>query len=311
MKLVELKCKNCGAILEVEEGIKDITCKYCRANFIIDDEVQHIQYDNMHESGYEFEKWRIQAQNEEQERINEQIKLENQERIKQENKKKNLKWWILGWILFFPIPLTILIWKSNWDKKKKIIATVVIWGILLLIGLFNDTEPTNITTNNNSNYSNVVKNNLEQNIPIYYEDDNSINLLINKYNEKYDPDISNSMINKKYIGGSDRDDVVNIYNNEKLEIVYYGSNAYNNEFSMSVFVGYKNNTEYTNEDFKAEFVKYIKIFDESLSDDEITTYWNDMISEYRSSYKINNIEISPNIINGKVEYFKISSKIKF
>ena len=64
MKMIELKCKNCGAALEVEEEAKSVTCEYCHTTFLLDDEVQHIQHDNMYESGYEFEKGRIQAQNE-------------------------------------------------------------------------------------------------------------------------------------------------------------------------------------------------------------------------------------------------------
>ena len=53
MKLVELKCKNCGSLLNVEEGAKNVTCEYCHTSFVIDDEVQHVQHDNMYESGYE------------------------------------------------------------------------------------------------------------------------------------------------------------------------------------------------------------------------------------------------------------------
>lgn len=64
MKLIEMKCKNCGSVLEVEEGAKTTTCKYCHTTFAIDDEIQHIQHDNMFESGYEFEKGRIQAKSE-------------------------------------------------------------------------------------------------------------------------------------------------------------------------------------------------------------------------------------------------------
>lgn len=67
MKLVELKCKNCGSLLKVEDGVKEVTCTYCHTSFILDDEVQHIQHDNMYESGYEFEKGRIKAQDEKQE----------------------------------------------------------------------------------------------------------------------------------------------------------------------------------------------------------------------------------------------------
>ena len=37
MKFVELKCKNCGAKLEVEEGTTQVTCKFCDTTFSIDD----------------------------------------------------------------------------------------------------------------------------------------------------------------------------------------------------------------------------------------------------------------------------------
>ena len=60
MKLIEMKCKNCGATLNVEENAEKIVCN---------NEVQHVQYDNMSNSGYEFEKGRIRAQREEQERL--------------------------------------------------------------------------------------------------------------------------------------------------------------------------------------------------------------------------------------------------
>lgn len=64
MRLIELKCKNCGAQLTVPEKTKTITCEFCNTTFGIDDGVKHIQYDNMEQSGYEFEKGRIRAQNE-------------------------------------------------------------------------------------------------------------------------------------------------------------------------------------------------------------------------------------------------------
>ena len=64
MKLVEMKCKNCGAVLEVEEGTKQIKCNYCGSNYQLDDEVTHIQYDNAQEAGYDFEKGRQKAASE-------------------------------------------------------------------------------------------------------------------------------------------------------------------------------------------------------------------------------------------------------
>lgn len=64
MKLVELECQNCGAALKIEEGADTITCPYCNATYKIDDEVKHVKYDDMENSGYEFEKGRIKAQRE-------------------------------------------------------------------------------------------------------------------------------------------------------------------------------------------------------------------------------------------------------
>lgn len=56
MELKELKCKNCGANLKVEQDAKDVTCNFCHTTFSIE---------TMEKSGYEFEKGRIKAQKEE------------------------------------------------------------------------------------------------------------------------------------------------------------------------------------------------------------------------------------------------------
>ena len=60
MKLEELKCKNCGAIIEVEENAKNVTCKYCNTTFKIKDEDKV----DPRKQGYEFEKGRMEAQEE-------------------------------------------------------------------------------------------------------------------------------------------------------------------------------------------------------------------------------------------------------
>ena len=64
MKLVELECQNCGAALKIEEGTNTVNCPYCKATYKIDDEAKHVKYDDMENSGYEFEKGRIKAQKE-------------------------------------------------------------------------------------------------------------------------------------------------------------------------------------------------------------------------------------------------------
>ena len=44
MKLISLKCSNCGANLEAKEDNKKIKCQYCNATTIIDDEVIRIEH---------------------------------------------------------------------------------------------------------------------------------------------------------------------------------------------------------------------------------------------------------------------------
>lgn len=64
MKLVELKCKNCGATLKVKPNSNDIHCEHCKANYKLDDEVQHIKYDDMEKAGYDYEKGKQKARQE-------------------------------------------------------------------------------------------------------------------------------------------------------------------------------------------------------------------------------------------------------
>lgn len=189
--------------------------------------------------------------------------------------------------------------------KKSIINIILCMIIMLSVaGCANINNSINDTNNNQK--ANAEE---KENIVEYYKYDESINLFINKYNNKNTPSITSNMITKKHIGGRDRDNIATIFN-EKLEIILYGSNKSNELYSMSVYIGYKPNVDSTNDDFKEQFIKYIKVLDDSLTDDDINNYWSDMIAEYRSGYKINKIDITPNVINGKLEYFKMTAKIK-
>lgn len=64
MKLLEMRCKNCGAIVEVDEKKRTARCEFCGTTYQIEDESKNTQYDNSEQAGYEFEKGRIRAQNE-------------------------------------------------------------------------------------------------------------------------------------------------------------------------------------------------------------------------------------------------------
>lgn len=151
MKLLEMKCKNCGAILKVEEDAKYIECQYCNTKYKLDDEVQHIKYDDMEKSGYEFEKGRIRAQ---QEQKRAQSNYNNLNNVNNTSKKKNNKtfWLILAWIFLLPFTATYFIAKNNkLDKKKKIVIIAIMWVIFLVIAYANPSENIKNTQSNNQN----------------------------------------------------------------------------------------------------------------------------------------------------------------
>ena len=63
MELKELKCKNCGANLEVDSSAREVTCKFCHTKFAIE---------SAENTGYEFEKGRMKARKEE---LNNNLKM--------------------------------------------------------------------------------------------------------------------------------------------------------------------------------------------------------------------------------------------
>jgi len=64
--------------------------------------------------------------------------------------KDNRIWWILGWILFFPAPVMVLIWrkKNTWDIKIKIAVTFVFWILIYAIGSSRNSDNTSNDTSN-------------------------------------------------------------------------------------------------------------------------------------------------------------------
>lgn len=131
MKLVEIKCKNCNSSIKVEEDSDYIKCEFCGSTYKLDDEVKHIKYDDMEQSGYDFEKGRIRAQQEHSANVSDKI-------YSPKTKKNNrIVWIVLAWIFLFPFTATYFIAKSEkLDKKKKIIIIVVMWIVFLLIAAF-------------------------------------------------------------------------------------------------------------------------------------------------------------------------------
>lgn len=143
MKLVELKCKNCGADLTVEEGTKNVKCQYCQTKFKLDDEVKHIQYDNMEQSGYDFEKGRIRAQQE-----NKNNNSSSKVSYSNNNEKKHGCLFYFLCLMFFPFVITYYVVKSTKiDKKKKIIILTILWLFVLICGIVSSVEEKKLAEN--------------------------------------------------------------------------------------------------------------------------------------------------------------------
>lgn len=135
MKIIDMTCPHCGANLKID-GEKTVAyCEHCGAKLVIDDEVQHVRYDNAEQAGYEFEKGRQRAKAEAGTPYNQQIRYVHQ--VQQPVKKNNTLLWVLGWLLFFPAPVMVLIWreKNKWNIKVKLVVTVLFWIIFFAIGL--------------------------------------------------------------------------------------------------------------------------------------------------------------------------------
>lgn len=185
---------------------------------------------------------------------------------------------------------------------KKIII-LLLCLVLVSCGTTNKSKSTTKNTSENSS-SGVKKKSKEK---LIYKKDKSINSFLNKYNEINDPDITRDMVNMRTLRGKDRPDIVGI-SNDKLEIYIYGKSMFGNK--MDVFVqNYSDNV--TNDDFKDQFVKYSKVFDDSLTDEEIDEYWNNMLSGKNRGKKLKNIKVSRIIFYGRVKYLNLEGNIEF
>lgn len=192
--------------------------------------------------------------------------------------------------------------KGSVNVKKIIILLLCL--VLVSCGITNKSK--SITKDTSENSSTRVKKKGKE--KLIYKKDKGINSFLNKYNEINDPDITSDIVSMRTLRGHDRPDIVGI-SNDKLEIWIYGKDMIGDE--MAVYVqGYSNNNV-TNDDLKEEFIKYSKVFDDNLTDEEIDKYWNNMLSGEYSENKLKNIEVSKSIFYGKVEYFKIEGDIEF
>lgn len=219
-----------------------------------------------------------------------------------------MKWWIIGWIFFFPIPLTILIWKSKWDQKKKIIATVILWSALLLIGALSPNDTTNTETNkSNGNGTEQVEKEIKVN-----------ETFIEKYNAIGTSKIENTVTynaQDKESGYYRTEFRLNAFENNSsihgiiadgtIDLINYGSLGVKDKFRLYA------STE-SEEQMKEIFKNAINVMDKSISNEKI----NDEINEAIKS-KDNRFVLKGNVDSGYIMFTKekweilIDSNIEF
>lgn len=120
MRLVDMTCPQCGALLQVDDTKQEAVCSYCGAKLLIDDgEVHHhVHYDNAEDAGYKFEKGRQRAQAE----AWQSQRVVYPQSMQRNESRRNTWLWVLGWLFFFPAPLTVLIWRKveGWQSQKTV-----------------------------------------------------------------------------------------------------------------------------------------------------------------------------------------------
>ena len=151
MKLIEISCPNCGAVLKTEADRKNLFCEYCGTALRIDEETVHLQYDDPEEAGYQFEKGRqraiAEAREEKKAQEREQTAYKSWDAMARDltssgkkrrvkHKKKRHTWlWALGWIFIFPLPLTILQFrKKKSSPLSRVLICAIGWALYFGIG---------------------------------------------------------------------------------------------------------------------------------------------------------------------------------
>ena len=156
--------------------------------------------------------------------------------------------------------------------------------VLVSCGTTNKSKSTTKDTLENSFFG--VKKKVKE--KLIYKKDKSINSFLNKYNEINDPDITSDMVSMKKLEGKDKPSIVDI-SNEKLEIWIQGKNMFGNKMAVAV---QNCSDNVTNNDFKEQFQKYSKVFDDSLTNKEIDEYWNKMLKGKNRGKKLKNIKVN-------------------
>lgn len=147
MKLIEMKCKNCGAKLKVDSEAKEAHCEFCGVDFKIDDEVQHHKFDDMEQAGYEFEKGKIRAQKEHGQNKTQVVYVNNNSSNSNLKNNRGCLFYFIC-LMFFPFVITYYVIKSEkLSKGAKIGILSALWIFIVICGIINSFEEKDLEKN--------------------------------------------------------------------------------------------------------------------------------------------------------------------
>ena len=144
-------------------------------------------------------------------------------------------------------------------------------------------------------------------VPVYYEDNESINLYIVRFNE-CNPDypIAADELKKSKHHGSEHDDQVEFIRDGYLITVSgfgFGLNK------AEVYIEHLGNSSTSSDEYGEMFVRFAKPYNSELTDEDLHGYWQQVVDDSTNTTKFDDFECtknsSPNIV-----YFKLSGKIK-
>ncbi len=127
MKLIRMKCPDCGSILDIDPERKQVLfCQHCGSRLMIGEETAKLSPDDPEKAGYAFEQGRIRAQKEEMRKEREkQEKIAGAQRVMEENRQKhyamaeremasrNGKYTLYGWLVFVAVVIALILIPGN------------------------------------------------------------------------------------------------------------------------------------------------------------------------------------------------------
>ena len=127
MELIDFTCPHCGAQLEVKAGQQKAICRFCDSEMLIEhressSSTSHTDNSDQHSSERQ------------QEYYTQPLYVQPAVQPAAARKKRHTFRWVMGWIFIFPIPATILTYRS--DKLKPVIKVLIIaavWLVYLLL----------------------------------------------------------------------------------------------------------------------------------------------------------------------------------